>query len=83
MICANITTRFLVVFYTHPEGGIDMKISSNVKKLTTAALAGAMLFSQSAFPSDVATSANAEESYYYYDTFEDSSDNWEVRGAGE
>ena len=48
-----------------------MKISSNVKKLTTAALAGAMLFTQSALPADVAIKANAEDSYYYYDTFED------------
>lgn len=60
-----------------------MKISSNVKKLTTAALAGAMLFTQSALPADVAIKANAEDSYYYYDTFEESSDNWEVRGSGE
>ncbi|MCR5540183.1 MAG: family 43 glycosylhydrolase [Ruminococcus sp.] len=60
-----------------------MKISSNVKKLSSTALAGAMLFTQSALPADVALKANAEDNYYYHDTFEDGNDGWEARGAGE
>ena len=62
-----------------------MKNRSGAKKLTTAVLAGTMLFAQSAFMSDASVKAEAASSngIYFHDTFEDSSGNWEARGDGE
>ena len=62
-----------------------MKNRSGAKKLTTAVLAGTMLFAQSALMSDASVKAEAASSngIYFHDTFEDSSGNWEARGDGE
>ena len=62
-----------------------MKNRSGAKKLTTAVLAGTMLFTQSAFMSGASVKADAASSngIYFHDTFEDSSGNWEARGDGE
>ena len=60
-----------------------MKLKKTITRLCTATLSSAVLLSTtSALPVSAAMSPDSN-GFYYHDTFEDSSGNWEIRGSGE